>query len=349
MKKTLLLLSACAIGMTAQAQTAPEKNVGIVNKTTATWCGPCGQWGWELFEEIITDNNAKAICMGTYGSPSSDMYNQTAGDFYEDFASGAGWPAFCALGANRTAYSESGGIYPSTTRTNVKTAIDSFANAPVKASTGYNYTISGQTLNVSTVSKFWSADNGEFFVNAYVIEDSVMNVQAGQSGTVAHHYVLRGGLTGSWGVSLVNGAVAANQTFNKNFTFNIPNDWNKSKIKVVVMLWKKTGNHYNFVNANNVPSAATGIRAIGEAGNVRMYPNPGKDIVTLSFDVEQLSDVSYVVTDITGKVVAEKKLSKTDYGVHHESIHTAAWSNGTYMVKLLIGNDHYTGKLVVSH
>lgn len=287
--------------------------------------------------------------MGTYGSSTSDLYNQTAGDFYQDFAPGAGWPAFCALGQNRTAYSSNGGIYTSTTRTNVKAAIDSFAAATVKASTGYTYTITGNTLNVNTATKFWEANNGDFYVNVYLLEDSVMNVQNGQSGVVAHHHVLRGGVSGSWGQNLVNGAVTANQTINKTFTYTIPADWNKSRLHVITMIWKKNGNDYRFINANGVSGSTTGIRNIGEAGNIRMYPNPTASLVNLAFDIDKVSDVSYTVTDITGKVVATKTLAAVPYGTLYESFNTTAWANGTYMVSVMVNNDRYTGKVVVAH
>jgi hypothetical protein len=347
MKK--LILSTCLLlsGITLFAQTPPNKNLGIINKTTATWCGPCGSWGWTLFEDIIADNHANAICMGTYGDNASDLYNQTADDFKMDFAPTAGWPAFCAVGLNRTEYAAGGGIYPSITRTNVKTSIDSFINTPVLASTGYTYTINGNSININTTTKFWAANNGDFYVNVYFVEDGVMNVQNGQTGTVAHHDVLRGGITGTWGQNLINGAITANQTFNKSFSYTIPAGWDKSKLKVVTMIWKKNGSDYMFINANNVANAPAGINNIEEAGNIRLFPNPATNFATLSIDVDQVTNIQYTITDINGKTVLSKSIPHVAYGNYKEAINTESFHQGTYLLKVAVGDHVYAGKLAI--
>ncbi|MBP6625341.1 MAG: Omp28-related outer membrane protein [Chitinophagaceae bacterium] len=349
MKKLFTLSLILATAFAAKSQTPPNKNLGIVNKTTATWCGPCGSWGWTLFEDVIADNQAKAICMGTYSSSSSDLYNQTASDFYNDFAPGSGLPAFNALGLNRTEYSTSGGIYPTITRTNVKASIDSFVLTPVVASTGYTYTISGSTLNVNTTTKFWSANNGDFYVNVYLVEDGVMNIQNGQTGTVAHHDVLRGGVTGTWGSSIVNGAVTANQTFNKSFTYTIPATWDKAKLQVVTIIWKKVGSDYQFINANNVANAPAGVTDILEAGNIRMYPNPTANYLNISMDIDESTEISYDVFDMRGQLVYTQSPKKVNYGTHDEVINTSTWSNGNYMIRLNSGKNNYSGKILIAH
>lgn len=347
MKKLFTLSILVASFFASNAQTPPNKNVAIVNKTTATWCGPCGSWGWTLFEGITADNEAKAIIMGTYGSSSSDMYNQTAGDFYNDFASGAGWPAFCAIGINRTAYSTSGGIYTGATQTNVKATVDSFVNTPVVASTGYNYSISGSTLTVNTVNKFWSAGSGDYYVNVYLVEDGVMNTQNGQTGVVAHHHVLRGGVTGTWGTNLVNGSFSANQTVNKSFTYTIPSTWDKSKLEVVTMIWKKVGSDYQFINANNLASAPNGITNIEEAGNIHLFPNPTRDMVHLSVDIIESSKLSLVVTDLRGQIIYQENSKDVHNGKHYVDINTSNWAAGNYVIRVNLNDQQYTGKISV--
>ena len=287
--------------------------------------------------------------MGTYGSSSSDMYNQTAGDFYSDFASGAGWPAFCAIGINRTAYSSTGGIFTGQTQSNVKATIDSFATSPVKASTGYKYSISGSTLTVNTTTKFWQADNGDFYVNVYLVEDGVMNTQNGQTGVVAHHHVLRGGVTGTWGTSIVNGAVAANATYTKNFSYTIPSTWDKSKLEVVTMIWKKVGSDYQFINANNTAEAAVGVTDIEEAGNIRLFPNPSNDMVHLSLDIPENTSLSYTISDIQGRIHHQQATKEVLIGKQYEDISVAQWANGHYVVRVTLGDNTYTGKLLVQH
>lgn len=350
--KRVITLFCIAISLEAQAQVPVQKSVPIINKTTATWCGPCGQWGWDLFQDIIDDNKPKAILMGTYGSTSSDMYNQTAGDFYNDFCSGAGWPAFAVNGKNRTAYSSSGGIYTTTTRTNCKTVSDSFAATSPLASTGYTYKITGSTLTVTTKTKFWQATSGEYFVGVYVIEDGVMNTQVGQSGTVAHHYVLRGSISAgaSFGVSIVNGSVTSGQTFDKSFTYTLPANWNKSKLQVVTMIFKKSsGPGYDFINANNKADAPASVASLDDDRNISLYPNPASKEMNLQVNLDARADVTFSVTSVSGQVVAHMPVSTEASGTHLYNLSTSTWANGTYLVTLRIGEKMYSGRLIVAH
>ena len=113
-----------------------EVNMSLINKLTATWCGPCGSWGWTLFQEIIDETHNDAVIMGTYGSSTSNYYNPAAAAFKQAQAPSAGWPAFCANGENRTAYSSNGGIYTATTKTNVVAEVAGFKAKEVIAGAG---------------------------------------------------------------------------------------------------------------------------------------------------------------------------------------------------------------------
>ena len=42
------------------AQEVPEVQRPLVTKISATWCPPCGGWGWTLMEELVIDNEDKA-------------------------------------------------------------------------------------------------------------------------------------------------------------------------------------------------------------------------------------------------------------------------------------------------
>ncbi|HHB79571.1 MAG TPA: hypothetical protein ENK85_10105, partial [Saprospiraceae bacterium] len=61
MKKILLLLLAVGISYLAQAQEVPQTQSSLIIKKTASWCPPCGGWGWDLFEQLIDDNDSQAI------------------------------------------------------------------------------------------------------------------------------------------------------------------------------------------------------------------------------------------------------------------------------------------------
>ncbi len=227
-----------------------EKNMGLYNKLTATWCGPCGQWGWTLNEGIIDLLDSNAVAMGTYASSTSDLYNTTAANFKSAFSPTSGWPDFCANGIQKTQFSGSGGIYSTRTLDSVVATIVRHVNNPVLVNSGYETSWSGDTINVKTRVKFFQdMPAASYYVGAYLIEDSVLNYQNGQTGTPSHHFVLRGSAHATtWG-ELITCAPAADSTFEHTFSYKVPTGWNKSHLEVATVIWKKSGSAYSFVNA----------------------------------------------------------------------------------------------------
>lgn len=350
MKKISTFLLLAFASSSLLAQDPPNKNTALVNKNTATWCGPCGAWGWDLYKEILTDNKANAICISTYASSSSDMYNTTSADFSNSFAPSAGYPNFCAIGLNRTAYSSTGGIFPTTTRTNVKATVDSFVASQVVASTGYTYSISGNSITVNTKTKFWQAASGEYYVNAYVAEDSVMNTQASQTGQVPHPFVLRApAATGTWGDQIANGSITANATYDKTFTKTLDASWDKNKLVVFVILWKKEGTKYKFVNANKVATAPASLNDIAQTGHIRVFPNPANANAQLSIDIDKNTNLSYEVLDLNGRAVISTKNLSVGYGKYYYPLNTAQLANGIYSIRVQMNDNIYHGKLQVAH
>lgn len=231
----------------------PTTSVPIINKLTATWCGPCGSWGWELMGDLIDQVGEKAIIMGTYGSSSSKMYNSTAQVFKTQFAPTAGWPAFCVNGKNETQYSSNGGIYTGQTLTQCVNVVENFVGETPDVQTGYRYTVKDGKINVETKTKFFNAGKGNYYLGVYVIEDGVIEYQNGQGNNAKHHDVLRdAGQELPWGTKIAEGDVEAGTTFDNNFTINVDSKWNMDNIHVAVIMWNKNiYNKYIFVNANN--------------------------------------------------------------------------------------------------
>lgn len=228
-----------------------EANMSLINKMTATWCGPCGTWGWELFESIIEANKANAVIMGTYGSGSSNYYNEVAEDLKKAQAPTAGWPAFCVNGSNKTEYSPTGGIYTTTTQDNVTNAVNDHKSNEVMVSAGYRMDAEGDTVKMTVKTKFFrdGDDGAQYYMGVYVMEDKVVGYQSGRGNSASHHHVLRGSLTGNtFGVLIENGNKSG-ATFEQSFELIPDATWNKDNLEYAVVIWKKLGVRYLFVNA----------------------------------------------------------------------------------------------------
>ena len=89
--------------------------------------------------------------------------------------------------------------------------------------------------------------------------------------------------------------------------------------------------------------------AVSELANnfgMSVYPNPTNTTSTLSFALNNESDVTVSVTDLTGKVVFTNALGTVN-GTQKVNLDTQALSNGAYMVNLTVNGVVSTQKLIV--
>ena len=81
--------------------------------------------------------------------------------------------------------------------------------------------------------------------------------------------------------------------------------------------------------------------------DVVIYPNPARDLATIGFNVERSSRVTVEAIDITGKVVQtiiDRDLPK---GVFRTSWSVNELQEGIYYVRIKMGSDVVTKKVVV--
>ncbi len=104
---------------------------------------------------------------------------------------------------------------------------------------------------------------------------------------------------------------------------------------------------------NNRVNARAGGSAVNKVFenslNLNIYPNPGKGDVTISYTLQTAADVRLVVTDLTGKEVAIIEKSKQPVGESMLQLNTDEFggSSSVYFIKLIIGKNIITRKLVV--
>ena len=265
MKKSLLFLSlalATTIAIVSCKKTEEQpkaedpgiqvekKNTALINKFTGSNCYYCGDWGWPMFEEIITEYHGKtAVCIGSYSQ------NQFANLFVTTAATAmdrrlpvtVGYPTFAANfndAWNGTQTLEG-------MKTNISNAVNAHINASVVANSGLTYKIDGDNIIFNTRTKFFEAATGEFNLSVYVVEDKVIGNQSGPNGgpNASHHKVLRAA-NSDWGVGIVNGDVTADATFDKEVTIAKSSSWNMDNVEFVTIIWKKNGDKWDFVNAH---------------------------------------------------------------------------------------------------
>lgn len=221
-----------------------KQNVGLYAKVTAVQCPPCGGWGWDL-------NNQISDAIGETAIPVS-FYVTYAG--VSKLQSGAS--ALLASGINSFPSFVFNQVKASGSNTNeiqseILSNANTFAADHVIMGLGGNVTWSGDELTLKWAVKAFENQSGDFTASAYIIEDGVMETQAGREGIVAHHHVLRGSVTKStYGVN-IDGNLDAGSTISlDDITYKVDSSWDKSNIEVIGVIWKKTSaGGYEFVNA----------------------------------------------------------------------------------------------------
>ncbi len=239
---------------TASGLMVEKKNTSLVSKTTATWCGPCGAWGWTLFNDIISSNSDKAIYVGLYASNSAsnknDLFYQASATTLANEWGIKGYPTFSTNGYNTMRYSGSGGIYTTLSKNTTDSAVNSHTNASVLANANNSFKIEGNKVKVNITTKFFEDKAGEYYVATYLLEDKALNIQNGQTGTVEHHYVYRGAFDGKvWGTKI--NKIGANQTEDFTAEITFQDTWVSKNFKVINVIYKLVNNKYVFVNANS--------------------------------------------------------------------------------------------------
>jgi hypothetical protein len=267
MKKITLLLSVvlalfiagCSTKTSDPAPTDPgmsveAKNMSLLNKFTGSLCPPCGGWGWDMFDALITYGDVKTCNIGTYSQNfvAQNYITQTATQMdsaYGAYKNSSGWPTFAVNGSSKL--SRTSGVNVDAEKQMCREAIDAHFAAPCQANSNYevSYDDGKKNITVKTRTKFFQDMSGDFYIAAYITEDKVLGPQSGKTGNVYHHDVLRGSINNkTWGTKISSSTTAGSQ-FDYTFTCPVNSSWNTDNITVVTVIWKKNGSAYDFVNA----------------------------------------------------------------------------------------------------
>ena len=91
-----------------------------------------------------------------------------------------------------------------------------------------------------------------------------------------------------------------------------------------------------------------GDNEIEDPLQIRLSPNPTKDVTTLFYDLKESAKISIDLFDISGKIVQQIRMNDLlPSGLHQETINTSKFKNGTYFVRLRTSEVMITEKLVI--
>jgi hypothetical protein len=277
MKKVILgallcgALFACKKTPTEPPVTPPETvekvNQALFMDYTATWCGPCGQWGTPYFTQVFEDRKTKCIAMAVHSSDAGagtpnhdDFYNTTTANMTNKvMAKNAFTPRWYPDWYVNNDYAQktvqgSSSIDLTGSVALAKELIDNFYSSPVVANVKITTTMSGSVLNVRTLTQFFQDGSGDYTLSIYLVEDGIVHKQNvnpnGYQNNYIHDHLLRTAITPVWGDALISNPPKDRQT-EKKYTANLESSWNANNVHVVAVVWKKnTDGTYTFVNSS---------------------------------------------------------------------------------------------------
>jgi hypothetical protein len=222
--------------------TVKNEQWGFALNYTATWCGPCGNWGAPRIHELEQAGNVVAITAHAQGDPmyKSSLYNS----FDADRPTGGGIPSFWI-----------GDLSSS----DVSTMNSLLARTPV-AGIAIQYSKSETDMTIKTKTEFFNTGSGKYFLSVLILEDGINGSSAAgdysQNGvadpdTYEHDFVLRASSVGNnaYGEEIAQ-SPEEGTVIEKEYQIALNPAWDQ--VYAVAILWQVDlfgSPNYKFVNA----------------------------------------------------------------------------------------------------
>lgn len=248
------------------------------------------------------------------------------------------------------------GVY-STNYTSMITATRTRVEIALKedplAQTGIRATYSGDSLRITTLSRFFKATQGEYLLGVYLVEKKVIAPQASQGQQAEHPYVLRTAITPAWqGESLLNGSIAAGSERQLSFAYPL-GKYNPENLQIATVIWRKNGSKYEVVNANKaneVKQATTSVLDLSQRGfRWTAGPNPLNRELILQTDFPEASArLQLQLMAINGQLAVDLYQGAWPAGQTQRTFTLPAQLNrGVYILQLRTAQGQLSRQIVV--
>lgn len=92
--------------------------------------------------------------------------------------------------------------------------------------------------------------------------------------------------------------------------------------------------------------AILGVEDQSNLTELSYYPNPAKDVVTVSFSTEEPQNIKCAIVDVTGKVVYQEMIEHQG-GMFNKTLNISDFAQGIYFINLTTKTGKAGGKLIV--
>ncbi|MBN8703334.1 MAG: T9SS type A sorting domain-containing protein [Bacteroidetes bacterium] len=126
----------------------------------------------------------------------------------------------------------------------------------------------------------------------------------------------------------------------------IPLAYYTSTFRIKFVFSSKGGN--NFYLDDISIGNSTGVQNLQEViTDIKLFPNPSEDNVSVSFDLIEPKELSFSVVDVSGRIIFEREKQFFSIGAHVFSFDLNTVSSGVYFLKVVDGKQSIARPLVV--
>lgn len=311
MKRITYGLMILCLPLLMSAQEITNDQWSMVTKRSASWCPPCGSWGWNLQKGIIDDvADLNTIVLTAHHS--GDLQNTTAQALTNAFG-GGGQPIFYLNTDDINATSSNSATKQQEVFDQIQllNSFDAFIGMGVEAE--YN----SYKLKVSTALRPTLDLDNELYVGVYLVQDHIISFQQSQGNDADHRFVLRDQLNfdgNIYGELVSEGVFAADEvktvvteidfTQEDLDTYGVDD---LANLSVVVVVWNKNSNGTFFFNGRqvNVVEKTSNTADLDEANAVNAFYNKTSGAIVLSFEEAPLNNQIVQVFSLQGQLVTE--------------------------------------------
>ncbi len=201
-------------------------------------------------------------------------------------------------------------------------------------------------LTVTVSANFQTAFNGEFTLNAYLLEDNMPGTQNNAPANYVHEQIVRDVMGGTLGVQgAVPSAPVVGTNYSHTFTRSVPAEWNISNLRVVGYITHRQG-----ASAYTLNVAKGGLLPVGIAegatmnAHCRIAPNPAVDHFTVDVpDMTGQATLTVIAAD--GRAVLEKQVVLMP-GAPVQVADVGTLPAGTYQVRIATASEERHGRVV---
>tara|TARA_B100000900_G_C20601634_1_gene725930 strand:+ start:6435 stop:8480 length:2046 start_codon:yes stop_codon:yes gene_type:complete len=232
--------------------------------------------------------------------------------------------------------------------------------------------LNGTTLNVSLTASFDQEISGNWALACVLIEDSVTGMSSGYSqsnsyggggagplvgpdGTdwatlpstvpftmMVYNHVARA-ISPGWDGETITSNINAGDTYNTCFEFTLDGSWNVQKMKIVGMLINNSGLIDNGSSSTIADAVNNGFNSCSSSSienvlfdgptQLALFPNPTSENTTLGIRLEETTDITITLRNITGQIVLNEVYRNVS-GIQTIDVRTKHLSAGLYSVEV---------------